>query len=363
MASRAEEVPLGKRCVGSARVLAAKRHRGFGLSLAPTLGVPMAHGTRVGHPQRRGPPRRTPSGASGAARLPRQPRVAVARPSRRGRATHGHRRAAPAPLRPFQPPRRRRAQSPRRRRPRPDRPPQPRSSPTSSARSATRSTRTAFSSCRKSSSRCSTRSSRPTSRRAPTAPSPANSPSSRSSRRSSRTSAKPVRAQPAARGLAVGNDGLQEAEEARSQAARRGRAGTDRAGSPGADDAGRHRSGARRQEAAAAVGLRAQRRFRHHQAQRLSAQADRRRDLQSLRGRRARGAGGSGQLPSRLHHPQRAPVRHLRRSRSGTGARSPGPSPGATSAATIPIPSASLPAPSGRCRRANTPSRPTRSGA
>ena len=49
---------------------------------------------------------------------------------------------------------------------------------------------------------------------------------------------------------------------------------------------------ARRQEAAAAVGLRAQRRFRHHQAQRLSAQADRRRDLQPLRGRRARGAGG-----------------------------------------------------------------------
>ena len=96
-----------------------------------------------------------------------------------------------------------------------------------------------------------------------------------------------VRRQPqAALRLAVGDDavGAEEAcRQGQAEAAGRASAG------PRAGGAVRR---PRRHEGPAAVGLRAQRRLRHHQPQRLQAQADGRRDLQSLRGRRARGAGG-----------------------------------------------------------------------
>ena len=216
----------------------------------------MAHGTRVGHPQRRGPPRRTPSGGSGAARLPRQPRVAVARPSRRGRATHGHRRAAPCAPCGRSRPRGGAAPSPQgegalgrigrrsreaRRHLQPGRRPDLRGLHFRAVGRAARGAARAHPGLRHAGRR-----------RRPRPP----------ARRQADPAAQAlgqVRSHPRAAGpraLAVGNDGLQEAEEARSQAARRSRAGTDRAGSPGADDAGRHRSGAGRQEAAAAMGLR-----------------------------------------------------------------------------------------------------------
>ena len=177
---------------------------------------------------------------SGAARLPRQPRVAAACPSRRGRAAHGHRRPAPGCAVPAP-----EAAAPQ---------PVPKAkAPSAGSAAAAATARRHLQPGRRPDLRglhfrAVGRAARGAARAHPglhhagrrQRPRP---PARRQADPAAQAIGQ-VRSGPRAAGprrLRRGRrrSGLQEAEEARSQAARRGRAGTDRAGSPGADDAGR----------------------------------------------------------------------------------------------------------------------------